>query len=138
MNNFDAFRAITRRYFWDNYISCLTCVAVPIFSGSSFASGETMDVGVDPILQSAGPGALSAVAADGAVTLTWAIVPGAYAYVVYQSASAAGPFTIKASGVIGESFIDNAPGTGNLHYRVTGIEPNFGETLPSPVASVTV
>jgi hypothetical protein len=138
VNNFDSFRPITRRYFWDNYISCLTCIAVPEASGSSFGSGETMDVDIDPVYQAAGPSALDASVLEGSVALIWTAVPGAYAYVVYRSTEAEGPFTITSAGIVGESFIDVSPGTGNLYYRVTAIEPSFGETLPSPVASVTL
>ena len=71
MNNFDSFRPITRRFFWDNYVSCLTCLPLPEASGSSFGSGETMDVDVDPVYQSAGPASLSAVRNGESVTLTW-------------------------------------------------------------------
>jgi hypothetical protein len=138
MNNFDSFRPITRRFFWDNYVSCLTCSLLPEASGSSFGSGETMDVGVDPIYQSSGPASLSASASGASASLIWTQVDGAYAYVVYRSTAAEGPFTITAAGVVGESFVDVSPGTGTFYYRVTAIEPAFGETLPSPVATVTV
>lgn len=137
MNNFDAFRAITRRYFWDNYISCLTCVAPPIFSGSSFASGDTIDIGIAPIFRAAGP-VLTGSEAGGTVTLTWTDIPNAYAAVVYRGNAISGPFSIVASGVIDHSFLDVPPAPGTFFYRVTLIESAFGESEPSNVVSLTV
>lgn len=67
------------------------------------------------------------------VRLTWSLQPYVYSYVVYRATSAGGPFSQITANVIGNSFVDNPP-PGTYYYKVTGIEPNFGETLASPVA----
>lgn len=135
MNNFDSFRGITRRHFWDAYRSPLTCVAFPTSSAS--ASGQTIDISVQPVVQRPGP-VLSATLAGGAVTLMWTNDINAYAAVLYRSNVIGGPFSIVAAGIIGGSFIDNPPGPGTFYYRSTLIESSFGETEVSNVVSITV
>lgn len=135
MDNFDAFRPVTRRHFWDDYKSPLTCVAVPTNSAS--ASGSTIDIDILPVVQVPGP-LLSEALQGHSVSLTWTAVPGAYAYVVYRANVKAGPFSIVASGVINRFFLDTPAIPGTYFYRVTGIEPAFGETAVSNVVSATV
>lgn len=135
MNNFDVVRAITRRHFWDDYRSPLTCVAVPSSSGSG--SGETIDISIEPIYRGAGPN-LTATKAGVTVALTWSEVPNAYAYVIYRANVAGGPFTILLSGIVARSYVDIPAISGTYYYRVTAIEPNFGETEASNTASATV
>jgi len=135
MDNFDAFRPVTRRHFWDDYRSPLTCVEVPTNSAS--ASGSTIDIDILPVVQIPGP-TLASAASGGSVTLTWSEVPKAYAYVVYRANVAAGPFSIVASGVIDRFFVDTPANPGTYFYRVTAIEPAFGETGVSNVVSATV
>lgn len=135
MNNFDAFRAITRRHFWDDYRSPLTCVAFPTSSAS--ASGSTIDIDIQPVLRSAGP-VLSVAVTSPQVTLTWTAVPNAYAYVIYRASVEGGPFSILVSGLIDRFYVDTPPNPGTSYYRVTAIEPAFGETEVSNVVSATV
>lgn len=135
MNNFDSFRGITRRHFWDNYRSPLTCVAFPTSSAS--ASGSTIDIGILPVLRAAGP-VLAGVAAGASVSLTWSLVDKAYAYVVYRSTVQGGPFSIIVAGLIDRFFVDTPSNPGTYYYRVTAIEPAFGETEVSNVVHVTV
>lgn len=135
MNNFDACRGITRRHFWDAYQSPLTCVDYPIFSAS--ASGETTDILVGGIYRAAGP-VLEGAELGGSVSLSWSLVPNAYAYIVYRADDAAGPFTALVSGVLDQVWVDVPAAPGTFHYRVTAIEPDFGETEVSNVVSLTV
>jgi hypothetical protein len=135
MNNFDSIRAITRRHFWDDYRSPLTCVVIPSASGSG--SGETIDIGITPVFQGVGPD-LTAVAAGGSITLSWSQTPKAYAYVIYRANVAGGPFTILLAGLVARSYVDIPAISGTYYYRVTAIEPDFGETLASNTASATV
>lgn len=135
MNNFDAFRPVTRRHFWDNYRSPLTCTVIPSFSAS--ASGNTIDIDVTPITRAAGP-VLSGSAVGATADFSWAATPGAYAYVLYRATVEGGPFTILVAGLQGTSFIDTPPNSGTYYYRVTAIEPAFGETEVSNVVSITV
>lgn len=135
MNNIDSIRAITRRHFWDDYRSPLTCVVIPSSSGSG--SGETIDIGIEPIYRAPGPD-LSATANGASITLSWSEVPKAYAYVVYRANVAGGPFSIIVSGIVARSFVDTPAISGTYYYRVTAIEPDFGETEVSNTASATV
>lgn len=135
MNNFDAFRPITRRHFWDNYRSPLTCVAFPTSSAS--ASGSTIDIDIQPVLRAAGP-VLSVAVTSPHVTLTWTAVENAYAYVVYRATVVGGPFSIVVSGLLDRFFVDTPSIPGTYQYRVTAIEPSFGETEVSNVVSATV
>jgi hypothetical protein len=135
MNNFDSIRAITRRHFWDDYRSPLTCVTFPTSSGSG--SGQTIDIGIEPVFRSPGPD-LSATRVGATVSLSWTEVPKAYAYVIYRANVAGGPFTILLAGLVTRSFIDTPAISGTYYYRVTAIEPNFGETEVSNTASATV
>jgi len=135
MNTFDACRGITRRHFWDDYRSPLTCVDYPIFSAS--ASGETTDILVDALYRAAGP-VLEGSELGGNVSLSWSLVPNAYAYIVYRADNAAGPFTALVSGVLDQVWVDTPATAGTFHYRVTAIEPDFGETEVSNVVSLTV
>lgn len=135
MNNFDTVRAITRRQFWDDYKSPLTCIAVLQDSGSS--SGDITEIGLEPVFRAAGP-ALSVTSAPGAASLSWSEVPRAYAYVIYRALASGGPFSILAAGVVDRLWVDEPAVPGTYYYRVTAIEPDFGETEVSNVVSVTV
>lgn len=136
MNNFDAFRGISRRHFFDDYRSPLTCVEFPETSGSS--SGETIDIDFTPVVQAGGPGPLTAVAAGLEVTLDWPRLEDAYAYVVYRATAAEGPYLALVTGLIPTSWVDIVAVSGTYYYKVTAIEPAFGETAPSNVVTVTV
>jgi hypothetical protein len=92
---------------------------------------------VEGIYRAAGP-TLSASVADGKVTLTWTTVPGAYAYILYRADNPAGPFTALVSGILDAVWLDEPGVSANFSFRVTGIEPNFGETEVSNVVEVTV
>lgn len=135
MDNFDAFRPVTRRHFWDDYRSPLTCVTVPTNSAS--ASGSTIDIDIRPVVQVPGP-VLAGSEASGTVSLSWSLVPKAFAYVIYRATVAAGPYIILASGVQDRFFMDTPQNPGIYFYRVTAIEPAFGETEVSNVVSATV
>lgn len=73
-----------------------------------------------------------------AVSLAWTAVPGAFSYVVYRASSVEGPFTQLIAGLVDRFYVDTAPFSGNNFYKVTGLEENFGETLPSNIVAVTV
>lgn len=136
MNNFDSVRAITRRHFWDDYHSPLTCVVFPESSGFS-ASGQTIDILPTGVFQLPGP-VLTAEADGSTVRLAWTEVPNAYAYIIYRSDTEDGPFSVLLSGLLAHEYVDTPENPGTVYYRVTGIEPNYGETEPSNVASTTV
>lgn len=136
MNEFESLRAITRRHFFDDYRSPLTCVAVPEASGSGGIS--TIDIEIAPVLRGPAPGPLSVSVNGGEVSLSWPDQPGSFAYVVYRATSEAGPFSILVSGVIATSWVDIPAIPGTFWYRLTAIEPRFGETEVSNTVSATV
>lgn len=67
------------------------------------------------------------------IRLTWTLRDYIYSYLVYRATNPAGPFTLVTSNVIDDHFVDTPP-SGTYYYKVTGIEPTFGETFASPVA----
>lgn len=73
------------------------------------------------------------------VLLNWSEVLGAFAYVVYRATNVEGPFTRLISGLVDRTYLDETVVSGNVYYyKITGLEPNAGETLPSNVVAVTV
>lgn len=107
-----------------------------VFSGSGSGSSESAVIDLAPVTRSAGPTSLTAVVISGGVKLDWSVVEGAFSYVIYRSASSEGPFTLAAANVPHTEFIDTA-GVSGLFYKVTALEPNFGETFPSPVVQAS-
>ncbi len=137
MNEFDSLRGITRRALRINYISPLVCMNEVIVSGSGSSEISTLDV--LPTTRAAGPASLLLSAGGTSqITLEWSPVVGAFAYIVYRATSEDGVYSVRVSGTIEFSFVDTVSAPGSYFYKVTAIEPNYGETFPSPVESITV
>jgi len=129
MREFDAFNAITRRALSINYIAPAICELVSEASGSGSGMGISAVLEAQPVDRKLGPGTLIL---DG-LFLSWSSLPYAFSYVIYRAESAEGPFSILTSNVIENHFdLTQAP-SGTFYYKVTAIEPDIGETLPSPV-----
>lgn len=135
MNTFAALQAVTRRALKIPYESPLICQLAVITSASAATALSVLDI--LPTLQLAGPTLEAEVLEDLTVQLDWSDVPGAYAYIVYRATAEEGPYSVQVSGLIANTFLDN-PGSGTFFYKVTGIEPNYGETTASNIVSVTV
>jgi len=135
VNSFFSLHPITKRALAIPYVSPLICELAENASGSGSSSVDVLNI--LPTFQEAGPTLSAALTDAGTVQLSWSAVENAFSYVIYRSASPEGPFSVRASGVIGQIFIDN-PGSGTFFYKVTGLEPNFGETTASNLVSVTV
>lgn len=134
MNTFSALNPISRRALKIPYESPLICQLAPPSSGSGAESTAILDI--LPTFQAEGP--TLSVELDGVdVDLSWTAVSGAYAYIVYRATNAEGPYSVVTAGLIARNLVDN-PGSGTFFYKVTGVEPNFGETTASNVVSVTV
>ena len=137
MNEFDALRAITRRAIPINYVSPLVCMNDVPFSASG--TGDLSNLDILPTLQEAGPVAsLTQPSAASENRIQWSAVPDAYAYVVYRATVEGGPYSILVSGTVANFYVDTPDSPGTYYYKVTGIEPNFGETSASNVVSGTV
>lgn len=138
MFEWDSFRGVTLRALLVDYISPRVCFLQA--SGSSGSgSGESSVLDILPVTRLAGPTNLVVtVNAEGAVVLTWTEQSYIFAYAIYGSSSAEGPFVLESSNVIGNTAtLPLAPGT--YYFKVTGIEPEFGETFPSEtVGPITV
>ena len=129
MRQFDSFRAITRRALSIDYKSPLICELPAESSGSGFGIPATLDI--EPVARRAGPASL---VVSGNV-LNWSDQSYIFSYVVYYSTSAQGPFSILASGVQAFHFdVTGLLAPGTYYFKVTGLEPDAGETLPSPIA----
>jgi len=137
MQPIKSLRAITRRIIPLFYISPAECF-LAVFSGSGSGSSATAVLDFTPTTQKAGPEHLTVVHAGVDVSLVWSFLPYAYSYVIYRATSPAGPFDLVAANVLFTDYVDVTPPSGTLYYKVTGIEPDFGETLPSPTVSITV
>lgn len=134
MNILKSLSPISRRANRIHYKSPMICVLAEESSGSGSATVDTIDI--LPTLRAAGP-VLTAALDGTSVRLTWSRVPDAYAYIVYRSTSESGPFVAVVTGLVARSLVDN-PGSGTFFYKVTAIEPNFGETTPSNTISESV
>lgn len=138
MNPTRGLKPVTRRAIPLLYISPAECRLIPAFSGSGSGASETASLDIFPVERMPGPAVLTAVTVAGGVQLDWSPVEGAFSFVVYASASAEGPFSVVAANVLPTEFLVDASMVGGFFYwKVTALEPNFGETFPSPVVSTT-
>jgi|SRR5688572_13294051 len=136
MNEFDSLRAITRRAIPIDYVSPLICHNDVPFSASG--TGDLSLLDILPTLQEAGPVVALTQPDAGQNRLEWMLVANAYAYVVYRATVAEGPYVLLTAGVIENFYVDVPDVSGTYYYKVTGIEPNYGETLASNIVSGTV
>lgn len=136
MFEFDCYRGVTLRALRIDYISPQVCELQASSSGSSGADSALLDT--LPVTRIAGPVSLTVSVDGGIVTVSWPAVSGAYAYAIYlSSVSAEGPFVIQTANILNESF-SYASGTGTFWIKITAIEPNFGESFPSPTVQFVV
>ena len=134
MREFDAFNPVTRRALSINYVCPLICELLEA-SGSGTGAGISAVLEAQSVERKAGPGALIL---DG-TNLQWSTQPYIFAFVIYIADSAEGPFSILTSNVTETHFDLTALGvTGTHFFKVTGIEPDIGETLPSPILEATI
>jgi len=134
-SRFDALRAVTRRHFRIDYRSPFICLRAEEASGTGSSESSTLDI--LPTFQEAGP-VLTAEVIGGTVELSWTAVVNGFAYVVYRATAVEGPYIRIISGLVDRIYVDNTVFPGTFWYKITGLEPNFGETLPSNVVMVTV
>jgi hypothetical protein len=127
MRQYDAFNPITRRGLRIHYVSPFICQLGAEASGSGFGGSANLDIA--PVNRLPGPASLSI---EGNV-LTWSTQPYIFAFVVYYSTSVAGPFSLLTSNVLATHFTVSGISPGDYFFKVTGIEPTAGETLPSPI-----
>ena len=121
---------------YDGVLTSADCAAV----NSSLAYKYGLGPAVPPRI----PGAVSGVAGDHRVMLSWAPVIEATTYIVRWSATAAGPFTVIAIGLTTEGFVDlNAiPGQTN-YYKVvasgaSGNSPDSATSVLVPVPALGI
>lgn len=137
MNRFESLRPVTRRQLRVHYLSPLVCHLHAESSGSGSGSSAVSMLEILPTYRLGGP-TLSALAEGADVSLSWTAVEGAFAYVIYRATSPEGPFALVTAGLLDTSFVDTPENPGTYYYRVTGIEPNYGETEASNTEEVTV
>ena len=135
MNQFEAFRPITRRELRINYRSPLICQLGPDESGSGSGTGV---IAFLPIIAPDGPTNLQAVVSDcpRVVTLTWAAVPGALGYNVLVADNPEGPF-LYALSVESPEFSEAVVAGATYYYRVTAFG-EFGLSNHSETLAVVV
>ncbi len=138
MLEFDALRAITRRALPIEYISPMICQNPVEFSASGSGAGDLSSLEILPTEQRAGTTLALTQPSASENRLEWILLDYAYAYVLYRSTASEGPFEILVSGVIENFWVDVPELPGTYYYKVTGIEPNWGETFASNVVSGTI
>lgn len=136
MNPLNSLRPVTRRAIPLFYMSPGICELPIPFSGSGASVAANLEI--EPVTRKAGPDSLDASVMGSDVLLGWPLVGYIFAYVVYRATNPAGPFTLLTANLLENSFVDTGLAPGTYYYKVTGVEPDFGETLPTPVVSVTV
>lgn len=136
MNPQQSLKAVTRRAIPLFYISPAECRLAPPFSGSGSSSSATATIDIFPVERKAGPAELTAAVVAGGVQLNWSLVSYAFSYVVYRSSNPEGPFTLVVANEINTEYVD-AAGVSGSFYKVTALEPDFGETFPSPTVQAS-
>lgn len=136
MNNLNSLRPVTRRAITLFYKSPGICELPVPLSGS--AQSAAANIEIEPVTRKEGPDSLEAIVIGTDVSLSWPNVSYIFAYVVYRATNPEGPFALLTSNLLENSFVDTGLSPGTYYYKVTGIEPDFGETLPTPLANVTV
>ena len=135
MNFHDSLRAITRRAFRIEYRSPAICPVMLVSSGSGSGTSCPAIIDMQTVTQAAGPVLTLQFFSDLEFLLTWTAISNAYGYQVYRSTSPDGPFELLIGGLLDTLYVDEPPTLDIFYYKVTAIEPNWGETLPSNVVS---
>jgi len=136
MNNLQALRPVTRRAVSLFYKSPGICELPVPLSGSGQSSEA--NIAIEPVTRKAGPDSLEAIVIGTEVSLNWPGLSYAFAYAVYRATNPEGPFVLLTSNLGESSFVDTGLAPGEYFFKVTAIEPDFGETFPSPIVSATV
>jgi hypothetical protein len=136
MNDFDSLRGITRRALPIDYISPLICHNDVPFSASG--TGDLSLLDITAVTQLDGPAVALTQPVAAQNRIEWQLLDTAYAYVIYRATSEAGPFSILVAGVVENFYVDEPGVAGTYYYKVTVIEPSYGETLASNIVSGTV
>lgn len=136
MRQFDSFRAITLRANRIDYISPIVCELEEISSGSG-SGGSSSAILPVPVTRRDGPTNLIVNVEGSSAVLTWSEQSYIYAYAVYAGSSEEGPFVLLTSNVLGNT-ATVGPGPGTYYFKVTGLEPDFGETYPSNIVGPVI
>jgi hypothetical protein len=127
VREFQSFVGITRRALSIFYASPLVCELFASSSGSGGAISATLEV--EQTNRLAGPELLFM---DGNF-LSWSTRSYIDAFVVYYATAEGGPFTMLTANVVDLHFnVVAALPPGTYFFKVSGLEPDFGETFPSP------
>lgn len=128
MREFASFVGITRRALSINYFSPLVCEMFASSSGSGGAISATLEV--EQTNRLAGP---ETIFMDGNF-LSWSTRAYIDAFVVYYATAEGGPFSLLTANLVDPHFnVVAALPAGTYFFKVSGLEPDFGETFPSPV-----
>lgn len=135
MNRQASLNAVTRRALRINYVSPSSCALPSEISSAASGDSDLSDIDFVETTQVAGPVLTVARYTTLTLRLEWSEVEDAGFYQIYRSTSALGPFVFLQGPVGGNSYVDIPPADGEYFYQVTAVEPSFGETAPSNVAS---
>jgi cellulose 1,4-beta-cellobiosidase len=85
----------------------------------------------------AAPTALTAVAGNAEIALSWTASTGATSYTVKRATTSNGPYTAVATGVTATSFVNTGLTNGTAYYYVVSAVNSAGESANSAQASAT-
>lgn len=134
MREFASFVGVTRRALSINYFSPLVCEMFASSSGSGGAISATLEV--EQTNRLAGP---ETIFMDGNF-LSWSTRSYIDAFVVYYATAEGGPFSLLTANLVDPHFdVFSSLTPGEYWFKVTGLEPDYGETFPSPlIGPVTI
>jgi len=140
MNPLQSLIAVTRRALRVEYRSPGICLPSASSSGSGTGSSVSSVLDISPTARQDGPASLEYLIVDStSIKLTWSLQSYIYSYVVFRATNVLGPFIQVTANVIPNTFTDVGVPPGTYYYKVTGVEPSFGETTASPtVGPVTL
>jgi xylan 1,4-beta-xylosidase len=101
------------------------------------AADQTFPAPLLSLLIPMAPQGLNAVAGDAQVMLNWVISMDVVSYTILQAVSAGGPYTVVASNIKKNSYLNTGLNNGTQYYYVIKGINSFGESSKSNEASAT-
>jgi fibronectin type 3 domain-containing protein len=100
-------------------------------------AGYSDFTGVSTATTTLAPTSLIATASVSSIGLSWTAPTGAATYNIYRAASAGGPFTQIATGIVPTIYTDPSPQIGTSYYQVTAVDLG-GESAVSNTANAGI
>jgi autotransporter-associated beta strand protein len=117
---------VATSFYTDNSVTNGTAYYYVVSAVNAFSEGpNSTEAGIMPAV----PPVLTVTYGNGSVTLNWTATPGATSYNVLRSLTVGGVYTTIASGVTGNTYVDNSGSGGTVYYYKVSAE-NSGVAGP--------